>query len=394
MFWLIVAFIIQTGSKNATWGERPDSFAVWVGAVIGGAAAVITLVAIMPILRRNIQRAYDATEKMPEGISDSDALQKELQATGRGDPLLWIARKIPQGVHNNKIWRFVFWNFYQDIHSDATEDIHVKNMHDSAEVFDPKVEALFRYLQVFSASVMSFTHGANDVANAMGPFSAVYTIWSTGEITSKVSVQTWILVIGGLGLVAGIALYSSNISRCLGVRVCKVTYSRGFCAEFATATTVAIASRYGLPVSTTQTITGALIFLGLQEGFKGVNWREVLKIFTGWVLTLLFACGIAALLTALGVNSPNRDSLDDVLYARQQLLNVSSEAMLAQVAAAGATGASLGALNTANADYLAAFEPQQANLTQIVAVTQSALSVFNQTLAYNPYTSTAGSLVP
>lgn len=400
MIWLIVAFIIQTGSKNKTWKEFDDSFAVWVGAVCGVGVGLLTLAVVMPLLKKRINRAHERIDKLAAEHEDPVALQDALLEEEKGSgPFAWIANKIPASVHNNKIWRTFFWNFYQDIHDVAhTEGSATKVVHDRAEVFDIKTEAMFRYLQVFSASAMSFVHGANDVANAMGPLSGVYQIWSTGEISSNVDVQEWILVIGGIGIVCGLALFSSNISRCLGVQVAKITFARGFSAEFGTAITVAIASRYGLPVSTTQTITGALIAIGLTEGLKGVNWRAVAKIFTGWVLTLLFACAICSLFVALGVNSPNRQSIDQIIDAQEQLLNVTGNALLDQMytATPDANTVQLGQLDTLNEDYFAVLNLQQANLPGIVNLTQALVTEFNQTLAYNPYPTPGvpGSLVP
>jgi sodium-dependent phosphate transporter len=398
MVWMIVAFIIQTGSKNKTWKEYNDSFAAWVGAVCGVGAGLFTLLLVMPLLKRRIDRAHERMDKLSAEHDNPMALQEALLEQEKTSGVsYWIGSKIPASVHNNKIWRTIFWNFYQDIHDVAhTEGTQTKVVHDRAEVFDIKAEALFRYLQVFSACVMSFTHGANDVSNAMGPFAAVYQIWSTGQVSSNVDVPEWILVIGGAGIVCGLALFSSNISRCLGVQVAKITYARGFSAEFATAIVVAIASRYGLPVSTTQVITGALIAVGLTEGVRGVNWWACLRIFTGWVVTILFACAICSLFVALGVNSPNRHSIDQINDAQEQLLNVTGNALLDQMYQATPATASTAALDTLNEDYFAVLDLQQADLPGIVNLTQALVSEFNTTLAYNPYPTPGvpGTLVP
>jgi sodium-dependent phosphate transporter len=213
-----------------------------------------------------------------------------------------------------------------------------------------------------------------------------------------VDVQEWILAIGGAGIVCGLALFSSNISRCLGVQVAKITFARGFAAEFGTAITVAIASRYGLPVSTTQTITGALIAIGLTEGLKGVNWWVVLKIFSGWVITIALACAISALFVALGVNSPNRQSIDQIIDAQEQLVNVTGNALLDQMytATPDTNTAQLTTLDTLNEDFFAVLNLQQASLPGIVNLTQALVTEFNSTLAYNPYPTPGvpGTLVP
>jgi sodium-dependent phosphate transporter len=399
MVWLIVAFIIQTGAKNKVFSDHPDSFAAWVGAVCGCGVGLLTLVLVMPLLKKRIDRAYETIDKLAADQGDNPlALQEALiEMESTQGPSYWIGSKIPAGVKDSKIWRTIFWNFYQDIHADAkTEGTSTKVVHDRAEVFDIKTEMLFRYLQVFSACVMSFTHGANDVSNAMGPLAAVYSIWSTGAVASSSPVEEWILVIGGIGIVLGLALYSSNISKCLGVQVAKITYARGFCAEFATAIVVAVASRYGLPVSTTQTICGALLAIGLTEGLKGVNWWACLRIFSGWVITILFACGICSLFVALGVNSPSRYSVDQIIDAQQQLLNVTGNNMLDQMYTATPLDQNTDTLDALNEDFFAVVDLQQADLPAIVNLTQALIAEFNTTLAYNPYPTPGvpGTLVP
>jgi len=197
--------------------------------------------------------------------------------------------------------------------------------------------------------------------------------------------------------VLGLALFSYRVISVLGVKVCKMTNARGFCAEIATATTVAIASRYGLPISTTQTITGGLLAVGLTEGLKGVNWRVVLKIFLGWVATLFIACGLAAMFTALGVNSPERRAVDSIQTAAQGY-NVTNAAMLSQMyAAAGASPANaavITTLNALNSSFVEAFAPVQANLNNVVMSNMDIFSTFNTTLAYNPFSQVMGSLAP
>mmetsp|Transcript_3963 Transcript_3963/g.11520 ORF Transcript_3963/g.11520 Transcript_3963/m.11520 type:complete len:579 (+) Transcript_3963:262-1998(+) len=375
MFWLIVAFIIQTGAKNGTWTDRSDGFAAWVGAVFGVGSALFTVAVIMPILRRNINAADDRATKLGEEHgADAEALQNALIEDQKNGPFNRLKNKIPENIRNSRIVYHLFYNVTRDINDHITTDKHVQFVHENAEAFDPKTEMLFRYLQVFSACVMSFTHGANDVSNAMGPFAAVYQIWETGKISKSVSVEEWILVVGGVGIVVGLAFFSHKVIRCMGTSICKMTAARGFCAELATAITVAIASRYGLPVSTTQTITGALLAIGLMEGLKGVNWRSVGRIFSGWVATLFIACGLAAGFTAFGVNSPNRSDVDQI-QAAAEAYNTTNTAMLAQLQAASAPG--VAALNET---FYSVYEPVEARLDEVVAANLDIFAAFNRTL--------------
>lgn len=103
--------------------------------------------------------------------------------------------------------------------------------------------------QIFSAMVMSFAHGSNDVANAMGPFSAIHYVWKNGTVPAKSPVPEWILILGGTGIVVGLATYGYKIMRVIGVQSVKLTNARGFCAELSTAIVVIVASRYGTDIA-------------------------------------------------------------------------------------------------------------------------------------------------
>ena len=159
------------------------------------------------------------------------------------------------------------------VHDELETDDRVAEVWESAEVFDFKTERLFRHLQILTACAMAFAHGSNDVSNAMGPFSAVVQTWSTGTVpVRESSVPVWILVLGGAGIVTGLAVFGYKVLAVLAVRSVKLTNARGFCVELASALTVILASRFGLPVSTTQVVCGAVLTVGLMEGSKGVNW--------------------------------------------------------------------------------------------------------------------------
>lgn len=167
---------------------------------------------------------------------------------------------------------------------------------------------------------MAFAHGSNDVANAMGPLSAIYETWNTGVVpVKKTSVQNWVLVLGGVGLVLGLAIFGYKIIRVLGVTAVKLTNSRGFVVEWCTALTVVVASRYGLPVSTTQVVSGAIISMGLWEGKQGVNWRVAIKVFIGWLMTTVIAGAIAALITSIGIYSPNKNASLDIVSGAESI---------------------------------------------------------------------------
>jgi sodium-dependent phosphate transporter len=172
--------------------------------------------------------------------------------------------------------------------------------------YDPRVEYVFSYLQIFTAICTSFAHGANDVSNAVGPLAAIYYIYKNNSVTSKIDVEEWILALGGAGIIVGLSTYGVNIMKILGEKITYISPSRGFCAELSTALVVSLASRYGLPISTTQCITGAIIGISLcDRNVKDLEWKLVIKIFFSWIFTILITMGISAALFAQGVYSPN-----------------------------------------------------------------------------------------
>ena len=168
-----------------------------------------------------------------------------------------------------------------------------------AEKYNHHVETgLFRYLQVFTCICVAFAHGANDVANGVGPVGAVYSASKNGgKVDSKSDVPMWILAGGGFAIGVGLALFGRNIMEVVGNEIVQLTPSRGFSAEFATAGTVMIASVSGLPVSTTQIITGAVIGIGLVDDWRhAIEWKLCVKIFAGWVMTIIITVCTSALL--------------------------------------------------------------------------------------------------
>lgn len=156
------------------------------------------------------------------------------------------------------------------------------------------VEKVFAVLMVFTACSMAFAHGSNDVANAIGPLAAVVSVAASGgEILQKSAVPWWILVIGGGGIVFGLATYGFKVIATIGRKITHLTPSRGFAAELGAATTVVIASGTGLPISTTHTLVGAVLGVGLARGMAALNLRMIRTIFVSWVVTLPAGAGLS-----------------------------------------------------------------------------------------------------
>jgi sodium-dependent phosphate transporter len=172
--------------------------------------------------------------------------------------------------------------------------------------YDPRVEYTFRYLQIFTSVCTSFAHGANDVSNAVGPLAAIWYIYQNDAVSSKIDVPIWILCLGGAGIVVGLSTYGVKIMDVLGKKITYISPVRGFAAELATALTVSFASKYGIPISSTQCITGGVIGISLCDlEFKNLNWKIIGKIFLSWIFTIIVTGSISAAIFSQGVYSPN-----------------------------------------------------------------------------------------
>jgi len=162
--------------------------------------------------------------------------------------------------------------------------------------FDPKedrdfhfanMEKIFGVLMIFTAMAMAFAHGSNDVANAIGPVAAIVSIvQSGGEIAQKSATPIWILLLGGFGIVIGLITYGHKVIATVGSGITELTPSRGFAATLGAAATVVFASGTGLPISTTHTLVGAVLGVGLARGIAALNIRMIQKIFMSWIVTL------------------------------------------------------------------------------------------------------------
>ena len=159
-----------------------------------------------------------------------------------------------------------------------------------------KVERIFIYLQILSAGFVAFAHGANDVANAIGPLAAVINIVKTGTVAMKSAVPTWVLALGGIGIIIGLATWGWRVIETVGKRITDLTPSRGFSAEFSAAITIVLASKLGIPISTTHTLVGAVLGVGLARGLEALNLKTVRDIVISWVVTIPVGAGLTIIL--------------------------------------------------------------------------------------------------
>ncbi|ORY35970.1 phosphate transporter [Rhizoclosmatium globosum] len=258
----------------------------------------------VPTQPRDENLAYTLNQAMTphiklDGVQTTDAVMEEKTEVAevveeKGHPA-WI-----------KFKNVALKGFYHDISADQYES--AKHLHANVHLFDNKTEYLFSFLQVMTASFASFAHGSNDVANSVGPFAGVYSIWSEGKLSSsaKAPVPVWMLAFGGIAINLGLAFYGYNIMRNLGNNLTYHSPSRGFAMELGAALTVITSAFLALPVSTSQCIVGATLGVGFVGGnSKAINWKMFGWIALSWALTLPVASGAAGLLFYVLTNMPS-----------------------------------------------------------------------------------------
>ena len=156
-----------------------------------------------------------------------------------------------------------------------------------------QVERIFVILQILTACAIAFAHGSNDVANSIGPLAAVAHAVRGMDLASKAPVEPWMLAIGGIGIVVGLGTWGYRVMETVGKRITELTPSRGFAAQLSAATTIVLASRMGIPISTTHTLVGAVLGVGLARGIGALDLRVVGKIIASWVATLPISAGLS-----------------------------------------------------------------------------------------------------
>lgn len=180
----------------------------------------------------------------------------------------------------------------------ATASIFIRRIEppeeeEKEQAYVKKVEGVFRYLQIVTACFVAFAHGSNDVANSIGPLAAIVGTMQAGEVAQEVGVPIWVLLLGAIGIVVGLATYGYKVIMTIGTKITDLTPSRGFAAEFGGASTILGASQLGMPISTTHTIVGAVMGVGFARGMNSLNLGMIWKIIKSWIYTI----PIAAVLT-------------------------------------------------------------------------------------------------
>jgi sodium-dependent phosphate transporter len=298
-------FILYKGAKaELGWDANK---AAWVSSIIAIGTSLLSGIVGIPLIKWRMRHKLNRTDPIM-------GIEVEIPDNKSKNALLELVNIIDNNKDKDKdkdkdksniISSVLFAGVYQDI----------KNKDMNVEVFSEETENIYKYLQVFSSCCVAFAHGANDVANAIGPYAAIWHVYENSALSNTVTTPKWMLALGGAGIVIGLWTYGYKVIQSLGGELCALTPSRGYSAELSTALTVSFASVYGIPISTTHCIVGAELGIGMLENVKtGVNWRLFAKTFSAWVFTLIITGLLSATLFSQGIYSPSKQMLTDLTY--------------------------------------------------------------------------------
>ena len=304
-------FIIYKGAKGLGLHKTPIDVAFGVAFGIGILSGVATI-PLVPKLKNYVSKKFmlensdtGSSNVSVSSKSDTNDITMNLDANniaGTKEITVELSENLSNNIQENRK-EFNIKN--------QKEFDRVVNLHKNAEKFDVKTEEVFKYLQIFTAVCDAFSHGANDVANAIGPFAAIYVIYlSNGEMNKKMSMGEnayWILGLGGIGIAAGLFVYGKKITYAIGEKLVKITPSRGVAIELSSALVIITGSRLKIPLSTTHCQVGATVGAGMLEDYNkcsGINCRVFLKTAIGWAVTCVIVALTTSLLVSQGIYAP------------------------------------------------------------------------------------------
>ncbi len=278
----IVGFAaVAIGVDAVKWGEVGWIAASWViSPILAGSMAFLLVVSVQRLIFNTSDPEKNARRYVPMYIF-ATAMVIGLVTFLKGLKHVGLDVSLGEGVG----YAFVFAVVVGAVGSvvirrmrfkpEATEDFRFAN-----------VERVFAILTIVTACAIAFAHGSNDVANAIGPVAAVMSVVNTGEVLQTAAVPPWVLLLGAIGIVVGLATYGYRVMATVGRNITALTPSRGFAAGLAAASTVALASATGIPISTTHTLVGGVLGVGLARGIGALDLGVIRTIFMSWIITL------------------------------------------------------------------------------------------------------------
>jgi len=281
--------IVATGFSGIKWGTVGSIVLSWVLSPVGGGiVAFITFSIIQAKVLSNSKPVRAARRIIPIFVGLTFAVVG-LSLIYKGMKNLHLDLPLSEALLYSTILAFVIYLIVRFFMMRQTEEED-----GSPQEQIEKVENKFKFLQVFTAGYVAFAHGSNDVANSVGPLAGIWTIYKKGIVGLKSEVPVWILLLGGTGIVLGLAILGYKVIETIGKKITLITPSRGFSAEFAAATVVLTFSKLGMPVSTTHTLVGSVVGVGLARGIGALDLRVVQKIFMSWIVTIPLAAVVTA----------------------------------------------------------------------------------------------------
>jgi len=284
--------VICVGPSHVNWPKMANIAASWVVSPVAGAMIGFLMFRLLRRLILANPQPYVATARFAPYMVSCVFFILTLSIVYKGLK--------PLGLHKVPIYQAIVWaaGVGATVGFITKQFVRVPRR-DSLSAMSlatqfKRSERIFAGLQVITACYVAFAHGANDVANSIGPLAAAWTIARHGTADTSIPVPGWMLLLGGIGIVVGLATYGYKVIETIGKRITRMRPSRGFCAEFAAATTVLVCSKLGLPISTTHTLVGSVIGVGLARGLAALNLSVIRGIVASWVITLP-ATALAAL---------------------------------------------------------------------------------------------------
>jgi PiT family inorganic phosphate transporter len=288
----IVGFTMAgIGVDAVQWGKIGQIVASWViSPVLGGAVAFMLMLSIRKLILNTDQPFVNAKKWGPIYVflvGFIISLVTMFKGLKHLNLEMSVEMSFVSAVIIGLIIAAIGWKLINQVKVDADAD---RDFHFAS------VEKVFTPMMLFTACAMAFAHGSNDVANGIGPLAAVVSIvQSGGEVAQKAALPIWVLLLGGAAIVVGLATMGYRVMKTIGTKITELTPSRGYCATLAAATIVVLASRTGLPVSTTHIAVGAVIGVGLARGVGAIDLRVIGGIVLSWIITLPIGGVLAAL---------------------------------------------------------------------------------------------------